>query len=96
MTFVTGDITDIQRIVQWPNVKYFGLIYITVPDETTHFYSSLASAGVSEKETRLQDYRNEVFRHIGLVDPSALIIVGHQAPPLLAASAGPRGPGRLV
>ena len=28
--------------------------------------------------------------------PSALIIVGHQAPPLLAATAGPRGPGRLV
>merc|ERR1719221_1493747 len=49
MTFVTGDITDIQRIVQWPNVKYFGLIYITVPDETTHFYSSLASAGVSSE-----------------------------------------------
>ena len=30
------------------------------------------------------------------VHPSALIIVGHQAPPLLAATAGPRGPGRLV
>ena len=92
MTFLTGDITDIQRIVH--NGQMWSILGLI---ETTHFYSSFA--GVSEKRQIINLYVNNhiqcFLKYSVLVHPSALIIIDHKAPPLLAAPSNTPRPRQI-